>query len=128
MPRTGIQIGPLRRNIAAAAIANPVIEKLISFEALSQLLTLGWPVTVVPDAPPPGTVGITTNTIGTIWQIFGNSEYGFGRFEVAGPAALPPQLRKLRESEKLQSAVGSSYERMRLRGLKRCDQHFIAPQ
>jgi hypothetical protein len=28
----------------------------------------------------------------------------------------------------LQSAVGSSYERMRLRGLKRCDQHFIAPQ
>jgi len=28
--RTGIQIGPLRRNIAAAAIANPVVEKLIS--------------------------------------------------------------------------------------------------
>src|SRR5437870_1674011 len=35
--RTGIQIGPLRRNIAAAAIANPVVEKLISPEALSQL-------------------------------------------------------------------------------------------
>jgi hypothetical protein len=31
---------------------------------------------------------------------------------------------QLRESEKLQSAVGSSYERMRLRGLKRCDQTF----
>jgi len=91
--RTGIEIGPLRRNIAAAAIANPVVEKLISSEALSQLLTVGWPVTVVPDAPPPGTVGITTNTIGTIWQIFGNSEYGFGRFEVAGPAALPQQHR-----------------------------------
>jgi DUF2939 family protein len=91
--RTGIQIGPLRRNIAAAAIANPVVEKLISPEALSRLLTLGWPVTVVPDAPPPGTIGITTNTIGTIWQIFRNSEYGFGRFEVAGPAALPPQQR-----------------------------------
>src|SRR6266498_4951838 len=53
--RTGIQIGPLRQNIAAAAIANPVVEKLISREALSQLLTLGWPVTVVSDAPPPGT-------------------------------------------------------------------------
>ena len=91
--RTGIQIGPLRRNIAADAIANPVVEKLISSEALSQLLTRGWPVTVVSDAPPPGTVGITTNTIGTIWQIFGNSEYGLGRFEVAGPAALPPQQR-----------------------------------
>jgi Protein of unknown function (DUF2939) len=91
--RTGIQIGPLRRNIAAAAIANPVVEKLISPEALSQLLTVGWPVTVVPDGAPPGTIGITTNTIGTIWQIFGDSEYGFGRFEVAGPAALPQQQR-----------------------------------
>ena len=29
--------------------------------------------------------------MGTIWQIFGNSEYGFGRFEVAGPAPLPVQ-------------------------------------
>ena len=91
--RTGIQIGPLRRNIAAAAIANPVVEKLISPEALSQLLTVGWPVTVVPDGPPPGTIGITTNTIGTIWQIFGDSEYGFGKFEVAGPAALSQQQR-----------------------------------
>ena len=91
--RTGIQIGPLRRNIAAAAIANPVVEKLISPEALSQLLTVGWPVTVVPDGAPPGTIGITTNTIGTIWQIFGDSEYGFGRFEVAGPAVLPQQQR-----------------------------------
>ncbi len=69
------------------------LEKLISPEALSQLLTVGWPVTVVPDGPPPGTIGITTNTIGTIWQIFGDSEYGFGRFEVAGPAALPQQQR-----------------------------------
>ena len=90
--RTGIQIGPLRRNIAAAAIANPVVEKLISREALSQLLTIGWPVTVVPD-PPPGTVGITTSTIGTIWQIFANSDYGIGRFEVSAPALLPPLQR-----------------------------------
>src|SRR5437667_12481984 len=91
--RTGTEIGPLRRNIAAAAIANPVVEKLISPEALSQLLTVGWPVTVVPDGPPLGTIGITANTIGTIWQIYGNSEYGFGRFEVAGPTALPQQQR-----------------------------------
>src|SRR2546430_16538478 len=77
--RTGIQIGPLRRNIAAAAIANPVVEKLISPEALSQLLTVGWPVPVGPDGPPPATIGITANTIGTIWRIEANSEYGFGR-------------------------------------------------
>jgi hypothetical protein len=91
--RTGIQIGPLRRNIAAAAIANPVVEKLISSEALSLLLTVGWPVAVVPDGPPPDTIGITTDTIGTVWQIFENAEYGFGRFEVAGPAVLPAHQR-----------------------------------
>src|SRR5215831_19575062 len=95
MRRTGLQVSPLARNIAAASlgIADPVVQKLISPEAFSQLLTNGWPVGTVSDPPPPGTVGITTDTIGTIWQIFANSEYGFGRFEVTGPAVLPPQQR-----------------------------------
>jgi hypothetical protein len=92
--RTGIQISPLTQRMAASAlgIADPVVTKLISPEALSELLSVGWPVTVVPD-PPPGTVGITRSTMGTLWQIFRNSEYGFDRFEVAGPAALPKQQR-----------------------------------
>jgi Protein of unknown function (DUF2939) len=92
--RTGIQISPLARSMAAAAlsIADPVVKKLISPEALSELLAVGWPVAVVPD-PPPGTIGITRSTMGTIWQVFGNSEYGLGRFEVAAPAALPQQQR-----------------------------------
>ena len=92
--RAGIQISPLAQRMAAAAlgIADPIVKKLISPEALSELLAVGWPATVVPD-PPPGTVGITRSTIGTIWQIFGNSEYGIGRFEVSPPALLPPQQR-----------------------------------
>src|SRR5215831_19396360 len=80
------------RNIAAASIADPVVKRLVSAEALTELLAVGWPITVLPDRPP-GTNGITRSTIGTIWQIFGNSEYGLGRFEVAGPAALPPRQR-----------------------------------
>jgi Protein of unknown function (DUF2939) len=92
--RTGVQIGPLRRNIAAAAIADPVVKRLVSPEALTELLAVGWPITVLP-VPPPGTVGITTSSMGTIWQIFGSSEYGFGRFEVSGPPELPPQQRFL---------------------------------
>jgi hypothetical protein len=93
--RTGVQISPFARSFASAglAIADPVVQKLISPEALSQLLAVGWPVTAVPDVPPPGTVGITTNTIGTFWQIFEDAEYGFGRFEVAGPAVLPAHQR-----------------------------------
>jgi hypothetical protein len=92
--RTGIQISPLARSMATAAlgIADPIVNKLISPEALSELLAVGWPVPVLPD-PPPGTIGITRSTMGTIWQVFGNSEYGVGRFEVAAPAALPPQQR-----------------------------------
>jgi hypothetical protein len=92
--RTGIQISPLARHMAASAlgIADPIVNKLISPEALSELLTVGWPITVVPDVPP-GTIGITRSTMGTIWQIFGNSEYGLGRFEVTGPPALPTQQR-----------------------------------
>jgi Protein of unknown function (DUF2939) len=92
--RTGMQIGPLRRNIAAAAIADPVVKRLVSPEALTELLAVGWPITVLPDAPP-GTIGVTRSTIGTIWQIFGSSEYGLGRYEVAEPSALPPQQRFL---------------------------------
>jgi hypothetical protein len=85
---------PLTQSMAATAlgITDPVVKKLISPEALSELLAGGWPITVVPD-PLPDTIGITWNTIGTIWQIFGNSEYGLGRFEVAAPAALPQQQR-----------------------------------
>jgi hypothetical protein len=92
--RTGIQISPLAQSMAAAGlgIADPVVKKQISPEALSELLAVGWPVILVPD-PPPGTVGITRSTIGTIWQIFRNSEYGIGRFEVSAPAALPPPQR-----------------------------------
>jgi hypothetical protein len=90
--RTGIQISPLAQSMAASALADPVVKKLISPEAVSELLSVGWPVTVVPD-PPPGTVGITSSTIGTIWQIFANSEYGIGRFEVSAPPVLPPLQR-----------------------------------
>jgi hypothetical protein len=92
--RTGAHISPLAQSMAAAAlaIADPVVSKLISPEALSELLAVGWPVAVVPD-PPTGTVGITTNTIGTIWQVFANSEYGVGRFEVSTPESLPPRQR-----------------------------------
>jgi Protein of unknown function (DUF2939) len=58
--RTGIQVGPITRTMAISAlgIADPIVKKLISPEALSELLTVGWPITVVPDVPA-GTIGIT---------------------------------------------------------------------
>jgi Protein of unknown function (DUF2939) len=92
--RTGAHISPLAQSMTAAAlgIAVPVVNKLISPEALSELLAVGWPVAVAPD-PPPGTVGISASTAGSIWHIFRDSEYGIGRFEVTMPASLPLRQR-----------------------------------
>src|SRR6266567_7672372 len=47
--RTGIQLSPLAQSMAASAlgIADPIVKKLISPEALSELLSVGWPVAVV---------------------------------------------------------------------------------
>ena len=53
---------------------------------------MGWPVAVVPD-PPPGTLGLNSDTLGTAWQVFGASRYGLARFEVSAPMALPPANR-----------------------------------
>src|SRR5712675_1970561 len=74
------------------AVADPVIRKLVSPEALSELLAVGWPVAVVQD-PPPGTLGLNSDTLGTAWQVFGASRYGLARFEVSAPMALPPANR-----------------------------------
>src|SRR5438445_5602557 len=69
--RAGIQISPLAQSMAASAfgIADPIVKKLVSPEALSEMLSVGWPVTVVPD-PPPGTVGISSSTIGNYFADF----------------------------------------------------------
>jgi hypothetical protein len=62
--RTKINISPFAQSMAAGTlgIANPIVQKLISPEALCELIGIGWPVTVGSD-PPPGTVGITERTI-----------------------------------------------------------------
>ena len=56
--RTGVQLSPRLQGVAASAlvIADPVLSKLISPEALSEFLHTGWPVTVIPEVPA-GTIG-----------------------------------------------------------------------
>ena len=69
-------------------------------EGLANLLSAGRPVSIIPAAS--GAVGITRNTLGTIWQVFGDSEYGVGRFGISAPLALPPQHRFYLEFRLLQ--------------------------
>jgi hypothetical protein len=87
--RSGIQLPPLARHMpgAALAIADPIVAKVISPEALSEFLTTGWPVAVVPDVPKEA-VGISSKTIGNAWQVYGASEYGLGRFNVSVPQSV----------------------------------------
>jgi hypothetical protein len=93
--KSGIQPGPLAQQavVVGLSVADPLIRKLVSPEALSEFLAIGWPVAVVPEPPPSGTVGISTGTLGTAWQIFAASHYGVGRFEVSAPTILPPPNR-----------------------------------
>ena len=93
--RSGIQPGLVGQQavILGLSIADPVITKLVSPEALSELLAVGWPAAVVSEPPPSGTLRISSDTLGTAWQIFAASRYGIGRFEVSAPTAAPPVTR-----------------------------------
>ena len=92
--RSGIQSIPIPQQaiVAGLSIADPVINKLVSPEALSEFLAVGWPVAIA-GKPPPGTIGINRQTLGTAWQIFRASHYVLGRFEASAPIDLPPANR-----------------------------------
>ena len=48
--RAGVQLGPLAQGVVGSAlgIADPVLSKVMSPEALSEFLSTGWPVAVAP--------------------------------------------------------------------------------
>jgi hypothetical protein len=88
LQRTGARSGPLMQG-AVASIADPVVGKLISPQALTELLRLGWPRAVLPE-PPSDAVGISLAGLGNAWQLFAAAEYGIARYEVTVPVAAPP--------------------------------------
>jgi hypothetical protein len=70
-------------------IADPIVAKFVTPEALSEFLRDGWPRMVLVDQPPSGFTGVNTSNLGTVWQLFVNSEIGIGRFRVSVPAEVP---------------------------------------
>jgi DUF2939 family protein len=87
--RTGARSGPLVQG-AVGALADPIVHKLISPEAFTELLRIGWPREVLPE-PPSNTSGITLAGLGTTLQLFAAAEYGIGRYEVTVPVGAPPE-------------------------------------
>ena len=87
--RTGVQLSPRLQGMAATAlvIAEPVLSKVISPEALSEFLTTGWPIRVVPEVPP-GTIGISRKDLVNAWQVFAASDYGFARYSIVATVGI----------------------------------------
>jgi Protein of unknown function (DUF2939) len=91
LQRTGARPGPLVHG-AVASIADPVVGKLISPQAFTELLRLGWPRAAVSEPPPPpDATRISLAGLGNSWQLFAAAEYGVGRYEVAVPVSVPPE-------------------------------------
>jgi len=89
LQRTGARSGPLVQG-AVGALADPIVHKLISPEALTELLRIGWPRAVLSEEPS-NTTGLSLAGLGTFWQLFAASEYGIGRYEVRVPVGAPPE-------------------------------------
>ena len=97
------RLGPIGRGMAvaaAASIADPIVAKLISAEALLELLHSGWPRAVLPersaDAPVvQGSIvqGLTSGSFGNLWRVFVQSEQGLRRFDIGVPLDSPPTRR-----------------------------------
>ena len=95
MKLTGQKVSPIMRGIiggVADSIADPIIAKLVTPEAMTELLRTGWPVDALPDRPS-GTVGISSKQVGTAWQVFSEARYGIRRFEIFVPPSSPYERR-----------------------------------
>ena len=72
-----------------ASVADPIVAKLISPDALLDLLQNGRPSGVFSDNVPP-IEGLSSGALGNVWRVYANSELGIARFFVAVPVDKPP--------------------------------------
>jgi hypothetical protein len=78
---------------AADSLAEPIVGRIVSPDALVDLLRTGWPNAALPGRRPPGTTGLSSPDLGNAWQIFMAAEYGIRRFEIELPPSLPRERR-----------------------------------
>src|SRR6516162_4088097 len=77
---------------AGVAIADPIVAKLVSPEALIEFLQTGTASSVLQDRIAP-MQGLNAQALGGIWRVFVNSELGIARFLVKVPVDKPPTER-----------------------------------
>jgi hypothetical protein len=71
-----------------ASIADAMVSKLISPEALLKLLQDGRPAGVLSDNVP-SIPGLSSEALGSAWRAYANSEFGIGRFFIPVPVDKP---------------------------------------
>jgi hypothetical protein len=87
--------GSIREQFAVgigSSVADPIVAKLISPEALLDLLRDGRPPGVFSDNVP-SIEGVSSQALGNIWRVYWNSELRIGKFYVAVPVDKPPAER-----------------------------------
>lgn len=88
---TGAAPGLLTEQFAlavAASIADPMVARMVTSEAVADLLRTGWPSSAL-DARPAGFDGIDFD--GAAWRLYASSEYGLGEFRLWVPVDAPTE-------------------------------------
>src|SRR5262245_26434613 len=82
------RVGPFGRSMAVATVtslADPIVDRLVSAEALMELLQNGGPAGGFSEAPV--FHGLGSGSLDTVWQLVIHSEQGFRRFVLALPVS-----------------------------------------
>jgi hypothetical protein len=84
--------GPLPRNALimaiAGSIADPVLATTLTPEGVELLLRSGWVDPELAERPAEA-LGLNDRSLGSIWQIFINSEHGLDQYAISFPADRP---------------------------------------
>lgn len=73
-----------------ASVADPIVAKLISPDALLDLLQNGRPAGVFSDNVP-SIQGLSSDALGNVWRAYTNSELGIARFFITVPVDKQPE-------------------------------------
>jgi hypothetical protein len=86
-PGTGMLLG------AAFSIADPLVAKLVTPENLAEVMKTGWARGLLGERTPAARDigGLDTGKLGTLWQLYYNSDYGIGEFRVPVPVGTPAE-------------------------------------
>jgi hypothetical protein len=88
---TGRKMSPLMANLAVgagSAVIDPIVAKLITNEAIADLLLRGWPK-ALGNKDVPKFDGLNARAFGNLGVLFQNSDYGFRRYSVWVPPDKP---------------------------------------